>query len=75
MQSIKRAEQDFFTNPYFAILLQKIEEQERKETESLKAAGREDSTANFNHQTGVVDGIDRVKMLIKNEHNRVTNDK
>lgn len=66
-----RAEQDFFSNPYFTALIHKLNTMDRRETESLKATGRGDSDLSFQHQTGVVDGIDRVKVMIETEQKRV----
>lgn len=66
-----RAEMDFFSNPYYGALMSKIQEQMRKETESLKATGRGESELSFQHQTGVVDGIERNLTLIENERKRV----
>ena len=66
-----RAEMDFYSNPTFPALLAKVQEQVRKETETLKATGRGDSKESFQHQTGVVDGIERMMLLVENERKRV----
>ena len=57
---------DFYTNPTFEELMASISVQWEKENVTLRACGRGDSEHKFNYQTGVVDGIDRVKMLLNN---------
>ena len=43
---------------------------EAKEDVTLRATGRGESETNFNYQTGIVDGIDRVGQLIENERKK-----
>lgn len=57
---------DFYTNPTFDEVLQAISQQWEKENISLRACGRGESQGKFNHQTGVVDGIERARMLLMN---------
>lgn len=65
-----RAVVDFFTNPTFAETLRQLEEQHRKETESMKAVGRGESATKFSYQTGVVDGIERTLTLLRHQRDR-----
>jgi hypothetical protein len=65
-----RASVDFYTNPTFAWLVDRIKIMEAKEDITLRATGRGESETNFNYQTGIVDGIDRVGQLIENERKK-----
>ena len=65
-----RAQVDWFTNPTFSEALSWIDEQLSKENAALRAAGRGESQANFNHQTGVCDGIERMRLLLTNRQHK-----
>lgn len=57
---------DFYTNPTFDEVLQAVSQQWEKENIALRACGRGESQGKFNYQTGVVDGIERARMLLLN---------
>ena len=63
---------DFLTNPAYRELVAAIRTLRDKELASLQAAGRGDAEHRFNHQAGIVDGIERVQMMLQQleEHAR-----
>ena len=54
---------DFMTNPAYEWLKGEIGQVQAKEMKALLAAGRGEAEHQFNHQAGVVDGIERVQVL------------
>ena len=65
-QGPSRAQVDWFTNPTFDQAMSWIDAQLDKEIATLRAAGRGESEIKFNHQTGVCDGIERMRLLLSN---------
>jgi hypothetical protein len=56
---------DFVTNPAYAELVAEINQMKGRELTALLGAGRGENQFQFNHQTGICDGIDRVLTLMR----------
>ena len=56
---------DFMSNPAYPELLDEIHKLKMKEMGSLLSAGRGEAEHQFNHQAGIVDGVERVELLMQ----------
>jgi len=58
---------DFYTNPTFRMLLTRVRTMQESENTVLRSTMRGETELNATHQAGVVDGIERMYMLLENE--------
>tara|TARA_R110000823_G_scaffold1526_3_gene5893 strand:+ start:744 stop:989 length:246 start_codon:yes stop_codon:yes gene_type:complete len=64
---LSRSRRDFFTNPYFEVMMGLLRIQAEKEVVGLRSAAREGEGGKIQYHTGITDGIDRAILRMSNE--------
>ena len=65
-EQVVRHRRDFYTNPVYGEVMDAFAEQLRKEEVTLKGISKTGELSRINAQAGVVDGIERNILLLKN---------